>query len=82
MASPAHRRRSACRHKVRNFRFGARKPITRNSGSTDNASFETGSLDLFLSYWMGHAIAHAIMKLRFEGERYLEFSIELRRTGT
>jgi hypothetical protein len=38
------------------------------------------SLDLFLVYWMGPSIAHTIMSFGFDDERYLDFSIELRRT--
>jgi hypothetical protein len=38
------------------------------------------SLDLFLVYWMGPSIAHTIMSFGFDDGRYLDFSIELRRT--
>ena len=38
------------------------------------------SLDLFLVYGMGPSIAHTIMSFGFDDERYLDFSIELRRT--
>ena len=38
------------------------------------------SLDLFLVYWIGPSIAHTIMSFGFEDRRYLDFSIELRRT--
>ena len=38
------------------------------------------SLDLFLIYWMGPSIAHTIMSFGFDDGRYLDFSIELRRT--
>ena len=38
------------------------------------------SLDLFLVYWMGPSIAHTIMSFGFGDGRYLDFSIELRRT--
>ena len=38
------------------------------------------SLDLFLVYWMGPSIAHTIMSFGFADGRYLDFSIELRRT--
>ena len=37
------------------------------------------SLDLYLVYWMGPAIAHTIMSFGFEDGRYLNFSIEVRR---
>ena len=38
------------------------------------------SLDLYLVYWMGPAIAHTIMSFGFQDGRYLDFSIEVRRT--
>jgi len=38
------------------------------------------SLDLFLVYWTGPSIAHTIMSFSFDDGRYLDFSIELRRT--
>jgi hypothetical protein len=38
------------------------------------------SLDLFLVYWTGPSIAHTIMSFGFDDGRYLDFSIELRRT--
>jgi Domain of unknown function (DUF4105) len=38
------------------------------------------ALDLFLIYWMGPSIAHTIMSFGFDDGRYLDFSIELRRT--
>jgi Domain of unknown function (DUF4105) len=37
------------------------------------------SLDLYLVYWMGPAIAHTIMSFGFQDGRYLDFSIEVRR---
>jgi len=38
------------------------------------------SLDLFFVYWTGPSIAHTIMSFGFDDGRYLDFSIELRRT--
>ena len=38
------------------------------------------SLDLFLVYWMGPSVAHAIVSFGFDDGRHLDFSIELRRT--
>ena len=37
------------------------------------------SLDLYLVYWMGPAIAHTIMSFGFQDGRHLDFSIEVRR---
>jgi hypothetical protein len=38
------------------------------------------TLDLFLSYWAGPKMAHVILSFGFEGDRYLAWSIEVRRT--
>ena len=60
---------------------GALKPITPSVGNRGHTIFQKlRSLDLFLVYWMGPAIAHTIMSFGFEDGRYLDFSIELRRT--
>ncbi len=37
------------------------------------------TLDLFMSYWGGHAMAHVMMSFGFEGGRYLTWSVEVRR---
>ncbi|MBB4234647.1 Lnb N-terminal periplasmic domain-containing protein [Rhizobium esperanzae] len=38
------------------------------------------SLDLFMSYWAGPEMAHMIMSFGFDDDRYLAWSIEVRRT--
>jgi len=67
-------------HKVRNFDWRTETDYTEQWEQRTYDLSKLRSLDLFLSYWMGPAIAHAIMSFGFEGERYLDFSIELRRT--
>jgi hypothetical protein len=39
------------------------------------------SLDLFMSYWAGPEMAHMILSFGFEGDQYLAWSIEVRRTA-
>jgi hypothetical protein len=65
---------------VRNFSWRTETDYTEGWEQRTYDLSKLRSLDLFLSYWMGPAIAHAIMSFGFEGERYLDFSIELRRT--
>ena len=38
------------------------------------------TLDLFMSYWAGPEMAHVILSFGFEGDAYLAWSIEVRRT--
>jgi len=67
-------------HNVRNFDWRTETDYTEQWEQRTYDLSKLRSLDLFLSYWMGPAIAHAIMSFGFEDERYLDFSIELRRT--
>lgn len=39
------------------------------------------SLDLFMSYWAGPEMAHMILSFGFDGDQYLAWSIEVRRTA-
>jgi hypothetical protein len=39
-------------------------------------------VDLFMSYWAGESIAHAIVSFGFAGDQHLAFSIEIRKTRT
>jgi hypothetical protein len=65
---------------VRNFRWRTEADyIERWEQRTYDLS-QLRSLDLFLVYWMGPSIAHTIMSFGFDDGRYLDFSIELRRT--
>jgi hypothetical protein len=67
-------------HNVRNFDWRTETDYTEQWEQRTYDLSKLRSLDLFLVYWMGPAIAHAIMSFGFEDERYLDFSIELRRT--
>jgi hypothetical protein len=65
---------------LRNFSWHTEADyITRWEDRTYDLS-KLRSLDLFLVYWMGPSIAHTIMSFGFDDGRYLDFSIELRRT--
>jgi len=65
---------------LRNFSWRTEADyITRWEDRTYDLS-KLRSLDLFLVYWMGPSIAHTIMSFGFDDGRYLDFSIELRRT--
>jgi Domain of unknown function (DUF4105) len=65
---------------IRNFDWRTETDYTEQWEQRTYDLSKLRSLDLFLSYWMGPAIAHAIMSFGFEDGRYLDFSIELRRT--
>ncbi|MDB5509926.1 MAG: hypothetical protein JWL93_2395 [Hyphomicrobiales bacterium] len=64
---------------VRNFTWRSDADFTeRWERRTYQFSDVTGA-DLFLSYWMGDAIAHAILSFSFADGRQLAWSIEVRR---
>ena len=65
---------------VRNFSWRTETDYTERWEQRTYDLSELRSLDLFLVYWMGPSIAHTIMSFGFEDGRYLDFSIELRRT--
>jgi hypothetical protein len=65
---------------LRNFSWRSEADYTENWEQRTYDLSKLRSLDLFLGYWMGPAIAHTIMSFGFEDGRYLDFSIELRRT--
>ena len=65
---------------VRNFSWRAETDYTERWENRTYDLSKLRSLDLFLVYWMGPSIAHTIMSFGFEDGRYLDFSIELRRT--
>jgi hypothetical protein len=67
-------------HDIRNFHWRTETDYTENWEQRTYDLSKMRSLDLFLVYWMGPSIAHAIMSFGFEDGRYLDFSIELRRT--
>jgi hypothetical protein len=65
---------------VRNFSWRTETDYTEYWEQRTYDLSKLRSLDLFLVYWMGPSIAHTIMSFGFEDGRYLDFSIELRRT--
>jgi hypothetical protein len=65
---------------VRNFRWRTETDYTERWEQRTYDLSKLRSLDLFLIYWMGPSIAHTIMSFGFDDGRYLDFSIELRRT--
>ena len=64
---------------VRDFEWRRNDDFTERwvSRSYDLSKLQT--LDLFLSYWGGPRMAHVVMSFGFEGDRYLAWSIEVRR---
>jgi hypothetical protein len=67
-------------HNVRNFAWRSEVDFTERWEQRTYDLSTLRSLDLYLVYWMGPAIAHTIMSFGFEDGRHLDFSIELRRT--
>jgi hypothetical protein len=65
---------------VRNFGWRTETDYTERWEQRTYDISKLGTLDLFLVYWMGPSIAHTIMSFGFADGRYLDFSIELRRT--
>src|ERR1700757_3449344 len=65
---------------VRNFMWRTETDYTERWEQRTYDLSKLRSLDLFLIYWMGPSIAHTIMSFGFDDGRYLDFSIELRRT--
>ena len=65
---------------VRNFGWRTEADYTENWEQRTYDLAQLRSLDLFLVYWMGPSVAHTIMSFGFADGRYLDFSIELRRT--
>ena len=65
---------------VRNFSWRTEADYTERWEQRTYDLSKLRSLDLFLVYWMGPSIAHTIMSFGFDDGRYLDFSIELRRT--
>ncbi len=72
---------------VRNFDWQA--PRDDDDEITSNSRWETrtvdmsklAGVDIFNSYWMGPLIAHTLVSFRFEEDRPLAFSFEIRKEG-
>jgi hypothetical protein len=65
---------------VRNFSWRSETDFTERWEQRTYDLSTLRSLDLYLVYWMGPAIAHTMVSFGFQDGRYLDFSIELRRT--
>jgi hypothetical protein len=65
---------------IRNFSWRSETSFTQRWEQRSYDLSTLRSLDLYLVYWMGPGIAHTIVSFGFEDGRYLDFSIELRRT--
>jgi hypothetical protein len=65
---------------VRNFSWDSETDFVERWEQRTYDLSKLRSLDLYLVYWMGPAIAHTIMSYGFQDGRHLDFSIEVRRT--
>jgi len=66
-------------HNIRDFDYRSETDVTPR---WYDATFDVGdlrSVDLVMSYWMGDAIAHAMVSFGFAGDRYVAVSIETRK---
>ncbi len=66
-------------HNVRNFEWRTRTDYTSRWETRRYALSELQSVDVALSYWGRPAIAHALVSFGFGQDRYVVFSVEIRR---
>ncbi|MFY0477080.1 Lnb N-terminal periplasmic domain-containing protein [Achromobacter marplatensis] len=66
-------------HNVRNFDWRTRTDFTPHWETRRYALDELQSVDVALSYWNRPAIAHALVSFGFGHDRYVVFSVEIRR---
>ncbi|MCB5363876.1 DUF4105 domain-containing protein [Pusillimonas sp. CC-YST705] len=66
-------------HEVRNFEWRSETDYTPRWETREYDLNELVSGDLFLSYWMGPAIAHTLVSFGFADGRQLVFSLEIRK---
>ncbi|MGE8636121.1 MAG: DUF4105 domain-containing protein, partial [Achromobacter piechaudii] len=66
-------------HNVRNFEWRTRTDYTPRWETRRYALSELQSVDVALSYWGRPAIAHALVSFGFGQDRYVVFSVEIRR---
>jgi len=64
---------------VRNFEWRSATDFTERWEERTYDLSKLRTLDLFMSYWAGPEMAHVIMSFGFEDDRYLAWSIEVRR---
>ncbi|WMD20923.1 DUF4105 domain-containing protein [Achromobacter seleniivolatilans] len=66
-------------HNVRNFDWRTRTDFTPRWETRHYALSDLQSVDVALSYWGHAAIAHALVSFGFGDDRYVVFSVEIRR---
>jgi len=64
---------------VRSFAWRSDSDFTQRWETQTYDLGELQTLDLFMSYWGGRAMAHVMMSFGFRGNRYLTLSVEVRR---
>ncbi|MBB4117592.1 hypothetical protein FHT80_006981 [Rhizobium sp. BK226] len=64
---------------VRDFEWRSTTDFTERWTTRSYVLNKLKSVDMFMSYWSGPAIAHVIMSFGFDDGRYLAWSIEVRR---
>ena len=64
---------------IRNFDWRSNSDFTERWEDATFALDDLRSVDLINSYWAGPKIAHTLVSFGFTGDRYLVFSIEVRR---
>lgn len=66
-------------HNVRNFDWRSETDYTARWDTREYNLSQLESADLFLSYWMGPAIAHTLISFGFSDGQQLVFSLEIRK---
>ncbi len=82
VAVPAHATQDGDRitlHDVRNIDYRTETDYTVRRYDKVVELSRLRSLDLFLSYWGSHAIAHAMVSFGFGGDDYVAVSVEMRK---
>lgn len=64
---------------IRDFDWRTEQDFTPHWKSADYDLSQIKSVDLFLSYWTGPAIAHTLVSFGFEDGRHIVFSAEIRK---
>lgn len=64
---------------IRDFDWRTEQDFTANWKNADYDLDKIKSVDLFLSYWAGPAIAHTLVSFGFEDGRHVVFSAEIRK---
>jgi len=69
-------------HNVRNFEWRTAADHTQRWETRRYDLDRLVSLDMIMSYWAGHAIAHTLLSFGFEDGSHVVFSVEIRRERT